>query len=114
MGFKILKDISQLSDVLPGVLHHHERLDGKGYPHGVSGDAIPLMARIIALADTFDAMNSNRSYRAAMPRAQTLEEIVRCAGTQFDPALAHLFVTLDFAEYDRLVRQDASAVQAAA
>jgi len=114
MGFKILKDIRQLNDVLPGVLHHHERLDGKGYPHGIKGDAIPLMARIIALADTFDAMNSNRSYRAAMPRAQTLEEIVRCAGTQFDPALAHLFVTLDFTEYDRLVAQDSGAMQAAA
>jgi len=111
IGFRILKDIRLLSDVLPGVLHHHERFDGRGYPHGIAGMAIPQMARIIALADTFDAMNSNRSYRAAMPRAETLEEIERCAGAQFDPEMAHVFVKLDFSEYDRLVREDAGQVE---
>ncbi len=110
IGFRILKDIRLLTDVLPGVLHHHERFDGRGYPHGLSGTAIPLMARIIALADTFDAMNSNRSYRAAMPRAETLAEIERCAGAQFDPQMAKVFVGLDFSEYDRLVREEAKGV----
>lgn len=114
IGFRILKDIRLLTDVLPGVLHHHERYDGRGYPHGVAGEAIPHIARIIALADTFDAMNSNRSYRAAMPRAETLAEIERCAGAQFDPAMAKVFVKLDFTEYDRLVAEEAGAARAAA
>lgn len=114
IGHRILKDIRLLTDVLPGVLHHHERYDGRGYPHGLSGEAIPQIARIIALADTFDAMNSNRSYRAAMPRGETLAEIERCAGAQFDPKLARVFITLDFAEYDRLVREDAGTLRAAA
>jgi HD-GYP domain-containing protein (c-di-GMP phosphodiesterase class II) len=114
IGFRILKDIRLLTDVLPGVLHHHERYDGRGYPHGLAGEAIPHLARIIALADTFDAMNSNRSYRAAMPRAETLAEIARCAGAQFDPDMARVFVKLDFSEYDRLVQEDAGAIRAAA
>jgi HD-GYP domain-containing protein (c-di-GMP phosphodiesterase class II) len=114
IGFRILKDIRLLTDVLPGVLHHHERYDGRGYPHGIAGEAIPQLARIIALADTFDAMSSNRSYRAAMPRAETLAEITRCAGAQFDPEMAKVFVTLDFSEYDRLVLEDAGTVSARA
>lgn len=114
IGYRILKDIRLLTDVLPGVLHHHERYDGRGYPHGLSGEAIPLIARIIALADTFDAMNSNRSYRAAMPRGETLAEIARCAGAQFDPKLARVFITLDFSDYDRMVGEDAAALRAAA
>ncbi len=114
IGHRILKDIRLLTDVLPGVLHHHERYDGKGYPYGLSGEAIPRLARIIALADTFDAMNSNRSYRAAMPRGETLAEIQRCSGAQFDPEMAKAFVTLDFAEYDRMVREDSEALLRAA
>ncbi len=109
IGHRILKDIPLLADVLPGVLHHHERYDGKGYPHGLAGEAIPVMARIIALADTFDAMSSSRSYRAAMPRQQVLAEVARCAGAQFDPALSRAFIGLDFAEYDRMVLEDVSA-----
>lgn len=108
IGHRILKDIPLLADVLPGVLHHHERFDGKGYPHNLAGQAIPQMARIIALADTFDAMSSNRSYRSAMPRAQVLAEVARCAGAQFDPDLARAFVELDFEQYDRMVLEDAS------
>ncbi|MBX3403096.1 MAG: HD-GYP domain-containing protein [Phycisphaeraceae bacterium] len=109
IGHRILKDIPLLADVLPGVLHHHERFDGKGYPHGLAGDSIPVMARIIALADTFDAMSSSRSYRAAMPRAQVLAEVARCAGVQFDADLARRFVELDFSEYDHMVLEDVSA-----
>lgn len=109
MGYRILKDIAMLHDELPGVLHHHERWDGKGYPHGIAGEQIPLIARIMALADTFDAMSSTRSYRSAMPREKVLAEILRCGGTQFDPALAPEFVKLDFAEYDRMVVEHQAA-----
>ena len=105
IGYRILKDIPQLNDVLPGVLHHHERWDGHGYPHGLAGEAIPLIARLIALADSFDAMSSSRTYRKAMSRPMVLEEIRRNSGTQFDPHLVPAFVSLDFSEYDRLVRE---------
>lgn len=114
IGHRILRDIPQMADVLPGVLHHHEKWDGRGYPHGLIGERIPLMARIIALADTFDAMSSTRSYRQAMPREKVLEEIRKCAGTQFDPALVGPFLSLDFGEYDALSQQAASvAIKAA-
>ncbi len=103
IGVRILRGLPQLSDVLPGVLHHHERWDGAGYPHRLAGEQIPLPARLLAVADAFDAMSSTRTYRAALPRTAVLEEIRRCAGAQFDPALAREFVRLDFAEYDRLV-----------
>ena len=105
IGYGILKDIPLLRDLLPGVLHHHERYDGKGYPHGLSGEHIPLMARIIGLADTFDAMSSTRSYRPAMPRDRVLEEIRVNAGKQFDPELVPVFLDLDFTRYDQMVRE---------
>jgi HD-GYP domain-containing protein (c-di-GMP phosphodiesterase class II) len=111
MGFRILKDIPQLNDVLPGVLHHHERWDGRGYPHGLAGADIPLIARLIALADSFDAMSSSRTYRKAMSRSTVLEEIRRNAGTQFDPNLVPAFVSLDFGEYDRLVSEHRATEQ---
>lgn len=109
MGHKILKDIAMLRSELPGVLHHHERWDGRGYPHKLSGEQIPLIARIMAIADTFDAMSSTRSYRSALPREKVLEEITRCGGTQFDPALAEAFVKLDLADYDRMVAEHRAA-----
>src|SRR5262249_30569482 len=112
IGFRILKDIPMLADLLPGVLHHHERWDGKGYPHGLSGQDIPMFARILALADTFDAMSSNRSYRGAVARPAVLEEIEKHAGSQFDPQLAVVFKNVDLAEYDRLVQKHAAEHQA--
>jgi HD-GYP domain-containing protein (c-di-GMP phosphodiesterase class II) len=102
IGHRILKDIPQLGDILPGVLYHHERFDGQGYPHGIAGDDIPLVARLISLADAFDAMSSTRTYRATLSRPEVVQEILDCAGTQFDPELAPVFVRLDFSEYDRL------------
>jgi hypothetical protein len=108
IGHTILRDISLLADVLPGVLHHHERYDGKGYPHGLAGEAIPYIARLLAVADTFDAMSSTRSYRAAMPREHVLKEVETCAGTQFDPALARAFLQMDLTEYDRMVARHAA------
>ena len=109
IGHRILRDIPQLHDILPGVLHHHERWDGAGYPHRIKGEDIPLSARLLALADTFDAMSSNRSYRSALPREVVLEEIRKQAGAQFDPALAPLFIALDFSEYDSMVARHAQA-----
>ncbi len=103
IGYKILKDIPQFKDILPCVLYHHERWDGKGYPHGLVGQQIPLIARMMALADAFDAMSSTRTYRDARSRSDALREIQDCAGTQFDPDIAPVFVKLNFDEYDRLV-----------
>ncbi len=103
IGHHILRDIPRLEDVLPGVMHHHERYDGGGYPTGLSGQRIPLVARIIGLVDAFDAMSSNRTYRPAMPRRRVLEEIRRGAGSQFDPWLADRFLTIDLTDYDAMV-----------
>ena len=103
IGYNILKGIPQIDDVLDGVLYHHERWDGRGYPTRLAGEAIPLYGRILAVADTFDAMSSTRSYRQAMPRERVLEEIANCSGTQFDPALTDPFINLDFTEYDAMV-----------
>ncbi|MCB1155754.1 HD-GYP domain-containing protein, partial [bacterium] len=108
VGYDILRGIPLLQDVLPGVLHHHERWDGRGYPSNASGDSIPQIARIICLADTFDAMSSNRSYRAAMPREKVFEELRKCAGTQFDPDLVGPFLALDFGAFDDMISQAAS------
>lgn len=103
IGYDILKDIPSLADVLPGVLYHHERYDGRGYPASLEGEDIPLMARLLGLADAFDAMSSNRTYRAAMARETTIEEIEKNAGTQFDPELARAFLRLDLGFYDDMV-----------
>ncbi|HET9955729.1 MAG TPA: HD domain-containing phosphohydrolase, partial [Polyangiaceae bacterium] len=78
--------------VIPGVYLHHERWDGLGYPLGLRGEDIPIIARIISVADTYDAMTSNRAYRRALPHELTVTEIERCAGTQFDPEVASTFV----------------------
>ena len=89
---KIIMDVKQLHIISDWLRSHHERWDGNGYPEGLKGEEIPLSARIIALADTYDAMTSTRSYRAAMTHETAIEEIKRCAGTQFDPRLAQLFI----------------------
>ncbi|XAL98852.1 HD-GYP domain-containing protein [Phycisphaeraceae bacterium D3-23] len=104
IGYNILKGIPKMEDVLDGVLYHHERWDGRGYPDRIAGENIPLYGRILAVADTFDAMSSTRSYRQAMPRDKVLAEIVRCSGSQFDPRLTGPFVALDFTKFDELVR----------
>jgi HD-GYP domain-containing protein (c-di-GMP phosphodiesterase class II) len=109
IGYRILKDIPMLAAELPGVLHHHERWDGQGYPHKLAGEAIPLIARVLALADTFDAMSSTRAYRAALPRPQVLAEIEACGGRQFDPALIKAFVGLDFSPFDAMVERQRAA-----
>ncbi len=93
-GRRILKHLDHLSYALPGVLHHHEHYDGKGYPSGLVGDKIPLIARIIAVADAYDAMSSNRPYREAMPE-EKVETILRCgAGTQWDDRVMEAFFSV--------------------
>jgi len=105
IGQRILKDIPQLEDILPAVLHHHERWDGGGYPLGLKGEQIPLYARVVALADAFDAMRSTRTYRQSKQRSAVLEEIRRNAGSQFDPQLAQIFLKLDFSRYEEMIRK---------
>lgn len=89
---KMLMGIKKLTVVSNWLRTHHERWDGKGYPYGMKGEEIPISGRIIALADTYDAMTSTRSYRKALSHETAIEEIKRCAGTQFDPVLAELFI----------------------
>ena len=110
MGYRILRDIPQLAPVLGGVRYHHERIDGRGYPHGLAGDEIPLFARIIAIADTFDAMSSTRTYRAAKPRELVLAEMQACAGSQLDPRLLARFRSIDLGAYDALNAAHAAAM----
>ncbi len=93
-GAEILKHIPELKEELKGIKYHHERWDGKGYPEGLKGDQIPFIARIIAVADTFDAMTSNRPYRKALPLEVAFEEVKKCAGTQFDPQVAEAFLKI--------------------
>jgi HD-GYP domain-containing protein (c-di-GMP phosphodiesterase class II) len=90
-GHRILNDLAKLEDVLPVVLHHHESWDGRGYPHQLASQRIPLPARIVAVADAFDAMSSDRPYRRGMADAK-VEEILRAgAGQQWDPAVIDAF-----------------------
>jgi response regulator RpfG family c-di-GMP phosphodiesterase len=91
-GRRILEPIEFLRDVVPAVLHHHEQFDGTGYPRGLKGEAIPLHARILAVADTYDAMTSDRAYRKALSHEIAIAELRRCAGTQFDPRIVAVFI----------------------
>ncbi len=92
-GAEILGRIKMLNNVVPMVHHHHERWDGHGYPSGLRSEAIPFGARIVAIADAFEVMTSHRAYLTTRTPAQALEELRRCAGTQFDPVLVDRFCT---------------------
>jgi HD-GYP domain-containing protein (c-di-GMP phosphodiesterase class II) len=91
-GARLLAPIAHARPLLPYVLYHHERWDGAGYPTGRSGPQIPIGARVLAVADAFDAMTSDRPYRSAMSVKAAVDEIERCAGGQFDPVVARIFV----------------------
>jgi HD-GYP domain-containing protein (c-di-GMP phosphodiesterase class II) len=93
-GCRVLEPIPQLREILPGIRHHHERWDGRGYPDGLRGEEIPLTSRIIAIADTFDAIVSTRAYREARSLEFALEEIGRNAGIQFDAQIVPVFLAL--------------------
>jgi HD-GYP domain-containing protein (c-di-GMP phosphodiesterase class II) len=87
-GEALIRNVSALHDILPAVRHHHERWDGSGYPDGLRGSAIPLMARVMTFADTIDAMTSDRPYRRGLTQDEVRAEIEKHAGHQFDPVLA--------------------------
>jgi HD-GYP domain-containing protein (c-di-GMP phosphodiesterase class II) len=95
IGADILVDIKQMKDIVPGILYHHERVDGTGYPEGLTGDQIPLIGKIIGLADAFDAMTSKRVYRDAMSIKRALTEIEKALGTQFDTEVGQVFINSD-------------------
>jgi HD-GYP domain-containing protein (c-di-GMP phosphodiesterase class II) len=92
IGVRILEPIAAYGEVMPIVLQHHERFDGKGYPNGIAGDAIDPYARIFSVADCYDALVSDRPYRAGMDRRQVIENISRDAGHAFDPRVVEAFL----------------------
>ena len=99
-GWAILRKIPSLRDASLLVLHHHERMDGRGYPAGLDGNQIPLGARIVAVVDAFDAMLSSRSYRDGLGVAESLRRLDESAGTQFDKRIVRLFAELARTEFD--------------
>jgi HD-GYP domain-containing protein (c-di-GMP phosphodiesterase class II) len=94
IGQVILEHAAALKDAVPIILHHHERYSGHGYPYGLRGNDIPLGARIVAIADAYDAMTNDRPYKRAMTHDAAIQELRRHAGTQFDPELVSLFCDL--------------------
>ncbi|MCR4896989.1 MAG: HD-GYP domain-containing protein [Lachnospiraceae bacterium] len=108
MGAQILEHISEFPFLSIGAHYHHERFDGKGYPKGLSGTEIPELARIISVADAYDAMTSRRSYRDLIPQQRVREEIVKGSGTQFDPVYARLMIHLIDDDVDYMLKERAA------
>ena len=105
MGAKILKNITEFPKLSTGARWHHERYDGRGYPDGISGEDIPMEARIIAIADAYDAMSSRRSYRDVLPQAQVRAEVQKGKGTQFDPVFAEIMLHMIDEDTDYQMRE---------
>ncbi|MGN1327189.1 MAG: HD domain-containing phosphohydrolase [Clostridia bacterium] len=103
IGVHMLGDAEVFKNIIPMVKHHHERFDGRGYPSQLSGKDIPLIARIAAIADTFDAMTSKRTYRDALPLEVVKAEIEKCSGTQFDPDIANIFLDILNNDYNSIL-----------
>lgn len=115
-GVELLKDVEFPWDVLPMVRSHHERWDGAGYPDELAGEAIPLHARILAVADVFDALTSDRPYRRAFSREEALQLLRRDSGTAFDPSILEVFerAIVEFEQDDRQQKGSEVVVRAAA
>lgn len=105
MGARILKNITEFPKLITGARWHHERYDGKGYPDGISGEDIPLEARIIAIADAYDAMSSRRSYRGVLPQEKVRAEVEKGKGTQFDPVFAEIMLAMIDEDTDYQMRE---------
>lgn len=103
IGAHILGDAKVFENIIPIVKHHHEKFDGTGYPSGLKGSEIPLIARIASVADTFDAMTSKRTYRDSLPISVVKEELKRCSGSQFDPEIASVFLDILENDYYKIV-----------
>ncbi len=110
IGAGILHEIKQMRDIVPGVLCHHERVDGKGYPGGLVGEQIPLTGKIVGLADSFDAMTSKRTYRDAMSVEQALEEIEKGLDTQFDRKVGRVFLDSDVCQLWDIIQNGFSEI----
>ena len=104
IGANILADIKQMRDIIPGILCHHERVDGTGYPQGLLGNQIPVIGKIVMIADSFDAMTSKRTYRDAMSLEQAVNEIRKGLGKQFDEELGRIFIESDVNEMWTLIQ----------
>jgi diguanylate cyclase (GGDEF)-like protein/PAS domain S-box-containing protein len=98
IGYRIAKASIDLSHIADAILSHHERYDGNGYPQGLKGDEIPVIARIIAIVDSFDAMTHKRAYRETMSEESAVNELKRCSGTQFDPQILEVFLSSTLAD----------------
>jgi HD-GYP domain-containing protein (c-di-GMP phosphodiesterase class II) len=94
LGHRIVSAVKDLEAVAQAILHHHERFDGSGYPAGLAGQAIPILSRILAVCDTYDAMTSDRPYRASLGHRAAVDELVRSAGRQLDPEVVRAFLRL--------------------
>ena len=101
-GWRILSSSNEFSELAKCVLHHHERWDGHGYPEGLKGEEIPLESRIITVADSYDAMTSERSYKPAMSHEDAIVELLRCSGNHFDPKIVEVFVQMPITESSQL------------
>ncbi|MGH9343462.1 MAG: HD domain-containing phosphohydrolase [Terriglobia bacterium] len=112
IGYNIVKRIEHLQKTAEIVRSHHERFDGQGYPHGMKGEEIPLEARIFSVADTLDAMTSDRPYRRALPMERAYEEIRACAGRQFDPKVVQVFLSASPRVWEA-IRENVQAIQEA-
>ena len=114
IGGEILKDVGMMPELDVGAKYHHERYDGKGYPGGLKGEEIPLVARIICMADSYDAMTSNRIYRKHLSHHVVIDEIRRCRGTQFDPAVTDAFLRfLERIDSSGLVTEEPEEIEGA-
>ena len=110
-GVEIIKPVKSLEKVIPLILHHHERYDGKGYPYNLKGEEIPYLSRILTIADSFDAMTSSRPYNIRKSYDEALEELKRCKGLQFDPELVDKFIEILSTHSDNALINDIRAIK---